>query len=492
MKPVDFDVIVIGAGFAGLSTAVALVKRGARVLVLEARLRLGGRATAFQDSATGELVDNGQHILLGCYVETFDFLREIGALDHVRLQPQLSVTMIDRAGQRSRLVCPPLPAPWHLVAGILEWDALTWADRLASLRMAAPLKVALRQAQAETVRRQRFDAGEAGIEVKEGSGPIAASPGETVESWLLRYGQTERLREMLWRPLALAALNQPADCAAAPPFARVLAEMFGRDPRAAAIALPTLPLHLMYAEPARAFIEHHGGEVRTGIAARVRVSDRGVEAVEAAGERWNPHAVVAAVPWFAIGDLFDVVLPNRDRGHDRAHTTDDHVSDGLGMLPGIVERARRMSSSPIATVNLWFDRQVLDEPFVGLPGRAMQWVFDKRDVFGGSASHLSLVSSGADRLVSLPNDQLIAAAHGELLEALPAVRPARLLRSTVVRERQATFSLAPGQPARPATVTGVRGLFLAGDWIDTGLPATIESAVRSGHRAAEAVLKGNW
>ena len=146
-----------------------------------------------------------------------------------------------------------------------------------------------------------------------------------------------------------------------------------------------------------------------------------------------------------------------------------------------------MSSSPIATVNLWFDRQVLDEPFVGLPGRAMQWVFDKRDVFGGSASHLSLVSSGADSLVSLPNDQLIAAAHTELLEALPAVRPARLLRSTVVRERHATFSLAPGQPARPATVTGVRGLFLAGDWIDTGLPATIESAVRSGHRAAEAV-----
>ena len=147
-----------------------------------------------------------------------------------------------------------------------------------------------------------------------------------------------------------------------------------------------------------------------------------------------------------------------------------------------------MSSSPIATVNLWFDRPVLDEPFVGLPGRAMQWVFDKRHVFGGSASHLSLVSSGADRLVNMPNDQLIAAAHTELLEAIPAVRPARLLRSTVVRERHATFSLAPGQPARPATVTGVRGLFLAGDWIDTGLPATIESAVRSGHRAADAVL----
>ena len=112
-----------------------------------------------------------------------------------------------------------------------------------------------------------------------------------------------------------------------------------------------------------------------------------------------------------------------------------------------------MSSSPIATVNLWFDRPVLDEPFVGLPGRAMQWVFDKRTVFGDAASHLSLVSSGADAIVSLPNDQLIALAHAELLEALPPVRRRRLLRSTVVRERQATFSLAPGQPARPATET---------------------------------------
>jgi squalene-associated FAD-dependent desaturase len=483
----EVDVIVIGAGFAGLSAAVALARSGVGVLVLEARSRLGGRATAFPDSATGELVDNGQHILLGCYVETFAFLREIGALDHVRLQPQLSVPMIDRAGQRSRLVCPPLPAPWHLVAGILEWDALTWADRLSALRMAAPLKIGLRQIQA-AARRQDLNAAE------EQRGPIAASPGETVESWLVRYGQTERLREMLWRPLALAALNQPADCAAAPPFARVLAEMFGRDPRAAAIALPTRPLHLMYAEPARAFIEHHGGEVRTGLAARVRVSDRGVESVEAAGERWTPKAVVAAVPWFAIGDLFEAVRMNRDRPDttpDR-NTTSDDGSDGLGTLARIIERARRMASSPIATVNLWFDRPVLDEPFVGLPGRAMQWVFDKREAFGGSASHLSLVSSGADRLVNMPNDRLIAAAHTELLETLPAVRPARLLRSTVVRERHATFSLAPGQPARPGTATGVPGLFLAGDWIDTGLPATIESAVRSGHRAAAAILNENW
>jgi len=130
-----------------------------------------------------------------------------------------------------------------------------------------------------------------------------------------------------------------------------------------------------------------------------------------------------------------------------------------------------------------------DDPFIGLPGRTMQWVFDKRAVLGDSASHLSLVSSGASPLVDRTNDHLIAAAHQELLEAMPEIRPARLLRATVIREPRATFSLAPGQPRRPEARTPVRGLFLAGDWLDTGLPGTIESAVRSGHTAAQLAVR---
>jgi hypothetical protein len=182
---------------------------------------------------------------------------------------------------------------------------------------------------------------------------------------------------------------------------------------------------------------------------------------------FSTDTVISAVPWFALRELFDEEPPP---------------------LAGMIDRARRMAPSPIVTVNLWFDRPVIDEPVIGLPGRAMQWVFDKQLVFGGEASHLSLVSSGATSMVSLANDLLVGTAHAELLEAVPEVRSARLLRSSVVREPRATFSLAPGQPARPATETDVRGFLLAGDWIDTGLPATIESAVRSGHRAANLVI----
>jgi squalene-associated FAD-dependent desaturase len=439
-----FDAIVIGAGFAGLSAAVRMTKNGARVLVLEARTRLGGRATAFPDRETGDIVDNGQHVLLGCYTATFDFLRELDVLDHVRVQPELAVTMIDRAGHRSRLVCPPLPAPFHLLAGVMDFDALGWRDKLAAMRMATPLGIARRQLA--------------------GGRDIAASPGETVDAWLVRNGQTDRLREMLWHPLALAALNQPPEVAAAPPFARVLAEMFGSDPRAAAIALPTRPLDRMYAEPARRYLESRGGTVATGVTARVAVDAGGVTAVGRAGDRWTTGVVVSAVPWYAVSDLFESAPP---------------------ALSKMLARAHAMASSPIVTVNVWFDRPIIDVPFVGLPGRAMQWVFDKRAAFGEGASHLSLVSSGASPLVDRPNDAVIAAAHQQLLEALPEVRPAKLLRASVIREPRATFSLAPGQPARPETRTPVRGLFLAGDWIDTGLPGTIESAVRSGHTAAD-------
>jgi squalene-associated FAD-dependent desaturase len=443
------DVIVIGGGFAGLSAAVRLTRDGARVLVLEARSRLGGRATAFTDRQTGELVDNGQHVLVGAYTDSFAFLREIGAGENVRLQPSLAVTMIDREGRRSRFTCPALPSPFHLAAGVFDWDALGWRDRWSILRMATPLKIAKRA-------------------LRPGARAIAASPGETVEGWLVRNGQTPRLREMFWEPLALAALNQPIDRAAAPVFTRVLAEMFGSDPAAAAIALPTRPLHLMYAEPARRYIEARGGSVRTGAAAKLRIEDDAVRSVEAAGERWTVDAVISAVPWFALPDLVDRPVPS---------------------LEPILDRARRTEASPMVTVNLWFDRQVIDEPFIGLPGRAMQWVFDKRAAFGSDTSHLSLVSSGASSLIDLTNDALIAHTHQELVAAIPSIRAARLVRATVIREPRATFSLAPGQPERPGTVTPVRGLFLAGDWVETGLPATIESAVRSGHLAAHALLQ---
>ncbi|MBM3817657.1 MAG: FAD-dependent oxidoreductase [Acidimicrobiia bacterium] len=428
-----FDAIVVGGGFAGLSAATALAERGARVLVVEARPSLGGRAAAFTDPATGERVDNGQHVLFGCYGETFRFLRRIGAEDRVRLQDRLAVDVVDRDGRASRLACPPLPSPFHLLAGVLTWDALPLRDRLSVIYM-------------------------------RGKGGLQPGRNETVREWLVRRGQAPRLIELLWEPLAVAALNQSIDVAAAAPFARVLATMLAGGPRGAALALPARPLDHMYALPAKAFIEQRGGEVRTNAPAQIACDQLNVTV---RGESSSGRAVIAAVPWYALPDTLLSPPPE---------------------LARTVAAAAHTAASPIVTVNLWLDRVVTDGMFVGLPGRTMQWVFDKRTIFGERASHLSLVSSGAEHIVASGNQELIDLAVAEIRDALPGARAATVTRAVVVREKRATFSVAPGQPARPETRTAVPGLFLAGDWIDTGLPATIEGAVLSGHLAAAAAL----
>lgn len=427
---------MVGAGFAGLSAATALAERHVRVLVLEARPTLGGRASSFTDPATGERVDNGQHVLTGGYHETFRFLRRIGTAGRVHLQRALAVEIIDRLGRTSRLACPSIPAPLHLLAGALRWKAIDWNDRRALLRLSH-------------------------------AGRRRPDPDATVRQWLERHGQTPRLIELLWEPLALAALNQSVDRAAGAVFEVVFERMFRSGRRSSALALPLAPLEELYALPARAYLERQGSQVMTSSVARVRATSALLRVATRDAE-YRPKAVICATAWYSLSSLFE----------DRAEA-----------LVPVLEAAESTAASPIVTVNLWLDRPVSPSPFVGLPGRSMQWVFDKGAIVGGTSSHLSLVSSGAESLVNRSNQDIVDIAVAELQAALPRARAAALTRAVVVREKHATFSVAPGQPPRPSTMTGVSGLFLAGDWIDTGLPATIEGAVASGHAAAAAALE---
>jgi squalene-associated FAD-dependent desaturase len=430
-----FDAIVIGAGCAGFSAATALVESGAKVLVVEARPGLGGRATAFTDPETGERVDNGQHILMGCYYETFAFLRRIGAADRLRWQTGLKVPMIDRSGQHSTLSLPALPPPLNFLAGVIAWDALNWSERFSVLRIGRLL-----------------------------SGGHEPSGSLSVRAWLQKNGQAARLCELFWEPLALAALNQSIDQAEAVHFIQVLQRVFGPDPSAAALVLPAVPLDQLYAEPARAWLEERGSEVRVNAPAKVLVGDGRVQGVRIREEVIEAPVVIPTVPWHAFGALFD------------SPPVEMHAT---------IANASRLASLPIVTVNLWFDDVVMREPLLGLPGRNFQWVFDRRAIVGGDASHLSLISSGAETIVAMSNQELAALALSEVREALPAARSATLLKSLAVREKRSTFSLAADAPPRPSTRTAIAGLFLAGDWVETGLPATIESAVMSGHAAAK-------
>jgi squalene-associated FAD-dependent desaturase len=360
------------------------------------------------------------------------------------------VEFVDRAGQRSILESSSLPAPLHLVGGILAWKALGWRDRLAALRMGPAIQHAARAVRHAAPVGGRL-AWRDSVDVR------------TVRDWLVRHGQTPRLIELLWEPLAVATLNESIDVAAPGPFLQVLGRMFGGSAGDAALGLPLKPLDEVYAEPARAYLEARGGVVQVNATARIAVD--GAPVVSVRDQPVACRSIVCAVPWFALPD----------------------VLAGAAPLQATLDAAGNTPASPIVTVNLWFDRRVMDGEFLGLPGRSMQWVFDKRALFREQSSHLSLVSSGATGLVGRSNAEIIDVALSELRDALPSVREAAVRRAIAVREKRATFSVAEGLPVRPATRTVVPALFLAGDWIDTGLPATIESAVVSGHAAASAV-----
>lgn len=432
-------VVVIGGGFAGLSCAVALAGRGVRVTLLEARRTLGGRAGSFTDETSGETVDNGQHLFMACYRDTIRFLTAIGTRDRLRFQPRLTVDYLE-AGRHSRLACPRLAAPWHLLAGVLVLKGPSAADRLALLR-AAPELSRLR---------------------RDGAGIPARLSEISVTAWLDRMGQPAGIRRWLWHPVAIATLNESPDAAPASLLAAVLKEGFLGDASSSGLGVATVGLSDLYTAAASGFLERHGGRVR--LAAPVtRLHARGgrVEAVEIRdGERLDADAVVAAIPPAA-----------------------------LERLEAPVAGLDRFATSPILSVNLWLDRpvsEIADFEFACLIGGRVQWLFNRERILGGRAGHLAAVISAARDHVGRSNDELASLAEQDIRASLPSSRSFRVVRSMVVRERTATFSATVAtEPLRPGPITPWGNLLLAGDWTWRGLPATIETAVRSGHRCAD-------
>lgn len=434
------DVVVIGAGFAGLAAAVRLAGVGARVTVLERRGVLGGRAYSFREPESGAVVDNGQHLFMRCYDETLAFLRTLGTDDRIAFQPRLEVGMLGEGGREARLACPGLPAPLHLLAGLLGLRGVGLRDRLGLVRAAARLAAAARDPHAAT-----------------------ALEDVTVAAWLDRLGQSAAARRAFWNPLTLAVLNDAPEVASVRWLVAVARRAFLAGPRAGDLGFATCGLSALYTEQARAYVEARGGSVRThAAAAALEVSGDRVVAVRLAprargtGERLPAGAVVAAVPHHALPPLLPAALATRPPFSD----------------------AGRLAVSPIVSCHLWYDRPVLGRPFVGLLDGPLHWLFDR-------GTHLTAVTSGAGALLDRRPRDLAEAAAREVARLVPAAREARLVRAHVIKERWATPSLAPGAGAlRAGPRTPLANLVLAGDWTDTGLPGTIEGAVQSGHAAA--------
>jgi squalene-associated FAD-dependent desaturase len=443
-------VVVVGGGFAGLAAAVALQERRHEVVLLERRGVLGGRATSSRDAVTGEDVDNGTHLMLRAYTATLDLVRRAGASDLVALQRNLRLEWRDERGVTA-LDCPPLAAPLHLVAGLLGLR-LPLAAKLQAIRL--------------------------GLAVRFGKRPA----GLTLAEYLRRCGQGPAVRRLLWDPLALAILNEPVERAAAVLFHRVFEEAFLRDHRASRLAFLRRGWGVLFERLAR-YLEGRGGVVMRGARAEAILVEgaraTGVRYARRAGTREevvagqpavprveSADAVVSAVPAPALRGL----LPEEWRTREPFAALD------------------RFSPSPIVSVDIWLDRVVVDRPMLGLRDSEVEWVFDKGRLHGreGAPQHLAFVVSAAYRSAPKPNAEIVAAATGALGRRFPAMAEAQVQRALVLREPLATFASSPElEPLRPEPDTPIPGLFLAGDWTNTGLPATIEGAVRSGQRAAQ-------
>jgi squalene-associated FAD-dependent desaturase len=458
-------VLILGGGFAGLAAAVDLAEAGRRVLLLERRSFLGGRAYSFTDKTTGDTIDNGQHLMMGCYHRTLRFLEKIGSLDKLKFQPDPQVDFLheraDGSVTRASFKCPPLPAPLHLLGGLARLKTIGWGDRLRALGV--------------------------GLAVRTLNGNQDKLAEITVREWLDSLGQSERIQRRFWRPMALATLNEAPEVASADMFARVIELGFMRTKRDSAMVVSRVGLSDLYTRQAQSFIEDRGGEVRLNAdVARIEFkSDCAAGVTLRSGERIDAGAVISAVPYFAL----------------RRMLTAEFASAHFPYLD-------HFKSAPIVSINLWYDEPFTDLEFAGLLDSPIEWVFNKNAIneSGGQSGgqdggqgaeperagrqHVALVISGAHEAATRPKEELIALADAEIKRFFPAARGMRPFHAFVVREYDATISHTVGTAKlRPSSRTRFDNFFLAGDWTATGLPATIEGAVQSGQECARMILE---
>jgi squalene-associated FAD-dependent desaturase len=475
-------VAIVGGGLAGLAAGCVLSSSGFKVTLFERRPYLGGRASSYEHPGTGEVVDNCQHVLFKLCTNLIDFYRKIGIEDKIRWLDRM--TFIEPGGRQSVLKPSIWPAPFSVMPSFLGFKFLGAKDKFALGRALASI--------------------------------ILGSPkddGRSFQEWLIRHRQTPAAIERFWKPILVSALSEDLDRVAVPYAAQVVREsMRSRDARL--MGVPTVPLTELY-NAARDFIVQRGGEVRMRSSVQSfepfedSASKSGVSIkLQDSEERFD--CAVIAVPFDSLSKL----LPSADAG-----------SPGVANVSSLREKLSHLETSPITGVHFWFDRQVTDLPHAVLLDRTIQWMFHKSlllcfqdrpntpsaspsraeenhslandSVQSGdlrlkeSGSYVELVISSSKSLINKSRQEIVDLALAELREFFPGARGAQLVKATVIKEVNATFSPKPGvDQFRPAQKTHWPSVFLSGDWTATGWPATMESAVRSGYLAAEAVTAG--
>ncbi|HEY3926985.1 MAG TPA: hydroxysqualene dehydroxylase HpnE [Candidatus Koribacter sp.] len=434
---------IVGGGLAGLAAGCALAEAGFAVKLLERKPFLGGRASSYQHPATGEVVDNCQHVLLGCCTNLIDFYKRLGVEDQIRWFSQL--TFILPNGKSGTIEPSFLPAPLHASPAFLKFPVLSLKDKLAIARAMLALM-----------------------------GGLPKETGENFLSWLKRHGQTEHAISRFWAPVLVSALNDDLDQVSVRYAALVFRDSFLKSAQAGKMGVPAAPLSEIYGR-AGDYIAERGGEVITRASVEsITLADSAV-LLHAGSEIVECDYVVLAAPFYETAKLLP---PSAEAEALRAQ---------IGELKTV----------PITGIHFWFDREVTPLEHAVLLDRTIQWMFQKSKLLRGkrdegapaaSGSHVELVVSSSKSLVNMGRNEILDLALKEFTEFFPAAKEARVLKSAVIKEVHATFSPAPHSDRyRPLPITSWHRIFLSGDWTATGWPATMEGAVRAGYATAEAL-----
>ncbi|WP_341667162.1 hydroxysqualene dehydroxylase HpnE [Alcaligenes sp. SDU_A2] len=427
-------VAVIGAGWAGCAAAWALKSQGHAPTVFESARHIGGRARRIYSPKLQRELDNGQHILLGAYTQTLGLLRELGLDESTRLHRQ-ELDIVAAQGD-FRLRNRALPAPWHLLAGLLSAQGIGWRQKLKLARFCRWLET------------QRW----------------RAPDGLTVLQLLDRHGQDADLIRLFWQPLCVAAMNTPIEQACAQLFAHVLRDSLGGPRQASQPLIPLTDLGRLWCEPALHELDVHLGH-------RVQSLQLTKDGVDVDSQPFD--AAILACP------------PPQARRLLSTLPSTAHSEQLLADLDA-------MQYVPIATLYLDLNQPWnLPHPMLMLhdvTGSAGQWLFDHSALKpDGRETLLAIVVSDAIRLQALPREQAIAAIVEQIRSQTQRFGPMPTVRNTeLIIEKRATFAAVPGL-RRPSVTTAWPALRLAGDWTNTGYPGVLEGAVRSGLQAAHSL-----
>jgi squalene-associated FAD-dependent desaturase len=446
-----YRVAIIGAGTSGLAAAVKLANSGTdfspseeftrtkvrptdiSVTIFESRREAGGRTRSFIDSETGDTLDNGQHLLMGCYTSTLEYLRVIGAEHLLTWQNSLEIPFVIPDEQKiSILKLPPyLPVPSNLLQALAKTDLLHKFEKLAAARFG--IGIMMFRYDRHTAHKSCAD--------------------------LFRFAhQPVTLIKKLWEPLVVGTINLPIEKASAQVFLNTMRTIFLQNRKNSRMLFPKMGLSELLINPALKFLENNNCDIKYGQKIDSIVSGNNLIYIETSEGR----------------EVFDAVIYA------------GHYHDIEFLPKEIRQTIPPVTYSPIANAYLWVDKKIVGKPICGFIDTSLEWCFTKPTHY--AAELIACTKSAAEEFINKDNEEIAQIFWSDIKSIFPT-SSAKLLRSVVIKEKRATPLLDPDlQLKRPKTKTSVPNLYLAGDLVQNGLPMTIEGAVRNGQSAANEIL----